>query len=66
MLNSPNLMTPNTVNLKKYLKLAVERMNDKELDGSRLVVQIAGDRRKERNDPERKRGPQKDDVCYNC
>jgi hypothetical protein len=45
---------------------AVERMNGKEVDGSRLVVQIAGDRRKEKFDTERKRGPQKEDVCYNC
>ena len=34
-------------------------MNGKEVDGSRLVVQIAGDRRKEKFDTERKRGPQK-------
>ena len=52
-------------------------MNGREVDGSRLVVQIAGDRRRERfNDRrdrgdrgdrgDRPRGPQKEDVCYNC
>ena len=35
---------------------AVDRMNGKELDGSRLVVQVAGDRRKEKFDTERRRG----------
>ena len=41
-------------------------MNGKELDGSRLVVQVAGDKRRERFDTERRKGPQKEDVCYNC
>lgn len=42
-------------------------MNGKEIDGSRLVVQIAGERRRERfDDSERRRGPQKEDTCYNC
>ena len=41
-------------------------MNGKELDGSRLVVQVAGDKRRERFDTEKRKGPQKEDVCYNC
>ena len=61
-------------------KAAVDRMNGREVDGSRLVVQIAGDRRRERfnerrdsrggerggDRDDRRRGPQKEDVCYNC
>ena len=34
-------------------------MNGKELDGSRLVVQVAGDKRKDRFDTKRRKGPQK-------
>jgi hypothetical protein len=32
-------------------------MNGKELDGSRLVVQVAGDKKRERFDQERRKGP---------
>mmetsp|Transcript_10474 Transcript_10474/g.15674 ORF Transcript_10474/g.15674 Transcript_10474/m.15674 type:complete len:106 (+) Transcript_10474:207-524(+) len=35
-------------------------MNRRSLDGSRIIVEFAGERR------ERRRGPSSKDVCYNC
>ena len=43
-------------------------MNGRDLDGSRLVVQIAGDRNKQKHQQtvDHKKGPQRDDLCFNC
>lgn len=57
---------------------AVERMDGRTFEGQRITVQPSmgkrgGDRHRERGysrerrrDPDRKRGPQQDDVCFNC
>ena len=42
---------------------AVKEMNGHDLQGEKIIVELAGHRR---NDRQRPRGPQSDDKCFNC
>lgn len=55
---------------------AVERMDGRVFEGHRIIVQASKGKRRSRSrqrsrerrpyDPNRKKGPQSDDLCFNC
>eukprot|EP01017_Pseudomicrothorax_dubius_P000360 TRINITY_DN0_c1634_g1_i1.p1 TRINITY_DN0_c1634_g1~~TRINITY_DN0_c1634_g1_i1.p1 ORF type:complete len:190 (+),score=17.03 TRINITY_DN0_c1634_g1_i1:55-624(+) len=50
-----------TFSESKEAEEAVEKMHDKELDGRKIIVEFAGERKRATS-----RGPQAEDKCYNC
>jgi RNA recognition motif-containing protein len=52
---------------EKYAKEAIDNMNGRTFEGSRIVVKQSIDKRNRFKQPgDRKKGPQQEDVCHNC